>query len=1092
MLQSRKPIVNNSPLAELAQLSSHDPDWLSGQIHVKLFQACSLVWSHVVVQFEQNEFVSGEVSWSYGWEHEVSFDVTCETSLIICNVYDRVDLLGYVQIKPLLIHNHTDDQWYKLRSLENEVVSGELRVQVTFEQPKVHKTDLSPPDFQFLRLIGHGTLGEVIQVRKKDTRRIYAMKVLSKEVIAKTEITHTFGEEHKILHRLQSPFLVGLKFSFQTDIYIYLVTDFRSGGELSWHLQQETLFNEGRARFYIAELILALEYLHKHDIIYRNLKPENVLLDATGHVALCHFGLSTADIRFKERTNTFSGTTEYLAPEILLNEVGYSKSVDFWSLGVLLYRMCCGWSPFYADDTQQMYKNICFGKIHFPEGVINEDGKQFVNSLLNRNPKHRLGAMRDTEELKEHPFVSSINWAAEPKITGIVLNSDKEDSSEDSFAPATFIQKQGILLSSSNSAPPQPKGIDIKPRKRNFEAVGIPLPRAPAEMFPLHRPKAQFTDAPTFTPSAAGLSNKIGYHLRAVQNVDDPFETSRKFEHHPEPSFRTPADLIMDPSKPDLDTWFEPIPVAGFHDHFASSSEDPVTEDSFSESSTETPSEPEDTVLHEEVDHNTLEMTCGPLVEELFWPLRSRIRTGKFHAYENSLQVLVVRSRKQLQPVILSKLTNELALRRVGSTLSLTSFLDESRSRRERLWQFASEVGAINLQDFRDAIWKDSVIIMLVFYETFTSKTDVDDIMQLRGDKAQFILDLMQDAIRTHIDFVHILRGGTPRLHGSQKIFLNEILERGLLRNVDRPSTALDARRLLIRLSEAAEILPSSLAILGVNNKSTDPLFGGAFGDVYDAKYEGNRVALKRLRLFHADGEDGEESRQIRRKFCREALIWKNLDHEYVLPFLGVDSDSFPGFLCMVSPWMSRGAIVTARGGPNISSIPILMYEIAVGLQYLHSENIVHGDLRGANILLDDEGHARLADFGLTTFADGPLAPTKRGGSTRWMAPELLDPESCGLEVFQRTFASDIYSFACVCLEVYTGTPPFSNIASEGAVLLKVIKGGRPECPTTMPDWCSQYVTKCWSHTPVNRPGIGSIIASIVTGEHVLVLHLES
>ncbi|KAJ7724835.1 hypothetical protein B0H16DRAFT_286843 [Mycena metata] len=153
---------------------------------------------------------------------------------------------------------------------------------------------------------------------------------------------------------------------------------------------------------------------------------------------------------------------------------------------------------------------------------------------------------------------------------------------------------------------------------------------------------------------------------------------------------------------------------------------------------------------------------------------------------------------------------------------------------------------------------------MLVFYETFTSKTDVDDIMQLRGDKAQFILNLMQDAIRTHNDFMHILRGGTPRLHNARKIFLNEILKLGLLRNVDRPSTASDARRLLVRLSEAADILPFSLAILGVNNKSANPLFGGAFGDVYDAQYQGNRVALKRLRLFHPDGDD-EESRQIRR-----------------------------------------------------------------------------------------------------------------------------------------------------------------------------------------------------------------------------------
>lgn len=116
-------------------------------------------------------------------------------------------------------------------------------------------------------------------------------------------------------------------------------------------------------------------------LISSDLKPENILLDATGHVALCDFGLSKADLRPDELTTTFCGTTEYLAPEILLDEHGYSKIVDFWSLGVLLFEMCCGWSPFYAEDTQQMYKNICYGKIRFPKGVICDEGKQFVKGV---------------------------------------------------------------------------------------------------------------------------------------------------------------------------------------------------------------------------------------------------------------------------------------------------------------------------------------------------------------------------------------------------------------------------------------------------------------------------------------------------------------------------------------------------------------------------------------------------------------------------------------------------------------------------------------------------------------------------------------
>ncbi|KAH9049143.1 Pkinase-domain-containing protein [Lactarius hengduanensis] len=347
------------------------------------------------------------------WKHEVSFDVTSEESTIQFNIYDRADeehgFMGSVQVRPTLVHDHTVDQWYKLGPYENEPnITGEIRIQITFEQYK-SKGSLVPRDFEFLKLIGRGTFGRVFQVRKRDTKRTYAMKVLSKkEIIAKEVIG-----ERKILQRsLDSPFLVGPKFSFQTDTNLYLVMDFKSGGELFWHLQKETRFSEERARFYIAELVLALEHLHKYDIVYRDLKPENILLDATGHVALCDFGLSKPDLGANELTTTFGGTIEYFAPEVLLDEHGYSKLVDFWSLGILLFEMCCGWSPFYAEDTQQVYKNICFGKVRFPRGFINEDGKHFVKALLNRNPKHRLGAQRDAAELKEHPVFKTINWDA--------------------------------------------------------------------------------------------------------------------------------------------------------------------------------------------------------------------------------------------------------------------------------------------------------------------------------------------------------------------------------------------------------------------------------------------------------------------------------------------------------------------------------------------------------------------------------------------------------------------------------------------------------------------------------------------------------
>ena len=348
-----------------------------------------------------------------------SSDVVGDHSEIDISVYDRSNqeaFLGHVRFCPNLVeYEHPYDGWFTLEPRDGDAdqISGEIHLRINF-----HKTDkkhYGPEDFEILKLIGKGTFGQVFQVRKKDTRRIYAMKVLSKKVIVqKKEVAHTLGERNILVRTAMadSPFIVGLKFSFQTPTDLYLVTDYMSGGELFWHLQREGRFNEARAKFYIAELILALQHLHEHNIVYRDLKPENILLDANGHIALCDFGLSKANLTENATTNTFCGTTEYLAPEVLLDEHGYTKMVDFWSLGVLVFEMCCGWSPFYAEDTQQMYKNIAFGKVRFPRDALSTEGRNFVKGLLNRNPKHRLGATRDAEELKAHPFFADIDWDA--------------------------------------------------------------------------------------------------------------------------------------------------------------------------------------------------------------------------------------------------------------------------------------------------------------------------------------------------------------------------------------------------------------------------------------------------------------------------------------------------------------------------------------------------------------------------------------------------------------------------------------------------------------------------------------------------------
>ncbi|KAH8085250.1 kinase-like domain-containing protein [Filobasidium floriforme] len=443
------------------------------------------------------------------WKEDVSFDVTSPNSVLTISLYDRSKagegFLGVKEIKPVLKDGVTVDNWFSLSPRGEEHVTGEIWLQISYDALK-SKIHLSPKDFEILKLIGRGTFGKVFQVRKRNTKRIYAMKMLSKkDIVAKKEIAHTIGERKILQQSLDSPFLVGLKFSFQTEDYLFFVTDYKSGGELFWHLQKEGRFTEPRARFYIAELVLALEHLHKYDIVYRDLKPENILLDATGHVALCDFGLSKPDLGSGQLTNTFCGTTEYLAPEVLLDDHGYSKLVDFWSLGVLLFEMCCGWSPFYAEDVQQMYKNICFGKIRFPRGVIGDDGKQFVKGLLNRNPKHRLGAERDAAELKEHPFFKSIDWRllAAKQITPPFKPMVESDESVSNFDPLftssdlrdvpfdwsasddTLMSGSvghsyngpggGISVDRTGKPSSQASGMNIKPTRPGLVPTGSPL-----------------------------------------------------------------------------------------------------------------------------------------------------------------------------------------------------------------------------------------------------------------------------------------------------------------------------------------------------------------------------------------------------------------------------------------------------------------------------------------------------------------------------------------------------------------------------------------------------------------------------------------
>eukprot|EP01084_Bolivina_argentea_P106576 190684_1 len=237
-------------------------------------------------------------------------------------------------------------------------------------------------DFILLKVVLKGSFGsKVLQVRNVDNGIIYAMKILKKETIIKrNQIQHTMSER---------------------------LSDYCAGGELFFHLAKAGRFQEHKARFYAASIALALEYLHSENIIYRNIKPENVLLDIKGYIKLADFGLSKENVTETQLTHSFCGTPEYIAPEIL-KKCGHAQSVDWWSLGCILYEMLTGIPPFYSRDRDRLFEKILTGKLKCPS-YFSEDAVNILTGLMQKNWKKRLGS-KGTQQIKGHIFFKNIDW----------------------------------------------------------------------------------------------------------------------------------------------------------------------------------------------------------------------------------------------------------------------------------------------------------------------------------------------------------------------------------------------------------------------------------------------------------------------------------------------------------------------------------------------------------------------------------------------------------------------------------------------------------------------------------------------------------
>uniref|UniRef100_A0A8C1T351 protein kinase C n=1 Tax=Cyprinus carpio TaxID=7962 RepID=A0A8C1T351_CYPCA len=282
-----------------------------------------------------------------------------------------------------------------------------------------HRNDnrpLSPSllqDFRLIAVLGRGHFGKVLLAEYKKSGNMYAIKALKKgDIVARDEVESLMCEKRifETVNSAQHPFLVNLFACFQTPEHVCFVMEYTAGGDLMMHIHAD-VFTEPRAVFYAACVVLGLQFLHDNKIVYRDLKLDNLLLDTEGYVKIADFGLCKEGMGFGDRTSTFCGTPEFLAPEVL-TDTSYTRAVDWWGLGVLIYEMLVGESPFPGDDEEEVFDSIVNDEVRYPR-FLSSEAIGIMRRLLRRNPERRLGSSeKDAEDVKKQPFFRNMDWEA--------------------------------------------------------------------------------------------------------------------------------------------------------------------------------------------------------------------------------------------------------------------------------------------------------------------------------------------------------------------------------------------------------------------------------------------------------------------------------------------------------------------------------------------------------------------------------------------------------------------------------------------------------------------------------------------------------
>uniref|UniRef100_A0A4W6FG79 protein kinase C n=1 Tax=Lates calcarifer TaxID=8187 RepID=A0A4W6FG79_LATCA len=343
--------------------------------------------------------------------------------------------------------------------VEQEIQHPDLELTAIQKDTEIREEEqfhFSLQDFKCVAVLGRGHFGKVLLAEYKSTGEMFAIKALKKgDIVARDEVDSLMCEKRifETVNSVRHPFLVNLFACFQTQEHVCFVMEYAAGGDLMMHIHAD-VFSEPRAVFYAACVVLGLQFLHDHKIKHHDL--DNLLLDTEGYVKIADFGLCKEGMGFRDRTSTFCGTPEFLAPEVL-TETSYTRAVDWWGLGVLIFEMLVGESPFPGDDEEEVFDSIVNDEVRYPR-FLSTEAISIMRRLLRRSPERRLGAgERDAEEVKKHLFFRHMDWNGllakkvkppfVPTIQGAndVSNFDDEFTSE---APILTPPREPRMLSS--------------------------------------------------------------------------------------------------------------------------------------------------------------------------------------------------------------------------------------------------------------------------------------------------------------------------------------------------------------------------------------------------------------------------------------------------------------------------------------------------------------------------------------------------------------------------------------------------------------------------------------------------------------------